>query len=93
MSSSPLSLSSLLSSLKSVFPYIATVAETRFSTTAAIVATGAIIWKPGFISRRNSAQNNRSRGNLEIRDLSKYTRRVRARGHATLVFSTLSCFC
>ena len=33
--------------LKSVFPYIATVAETRFSTTAAIVATGAIIWKPG----------------------------------------------
>ena len=31
-----------------MFPYIATVAETRFSTTAAIVATGAIIWKPGF---------------------------------------------
>ena len=44
--SSSLSYLSLLS-LKSVFPYIATVAETRFSTTAAIVATGAIIWKPG----------------------------------------------
>ena len=45
--SSPLSLPSLLS-LKSVFPYIATVAETRFSTTVAIVATArAIIWKPG----------------------------------------------
>ena len=44
--SSTLSHLSLLS-LKSVFPYIATVAETRFSTTAAIVATGAIIWKPG----------------------------------------------
>ena len=41
-----LSLPSLLS-LNSVFPYIATVAETRFSTTVAIVATGAIIWKPG----------------------------------------------
>ena len=26
-------------------------AETRFSTTAAIVATGAIIWKPGFSNR------------------------------------------
>ena len=39
------SLPSLLS-LNSVFPYIATVAETRFSTTVAIVATGAIIWKP-----------------------------------------------
>ena len=34
-------------SLKGVFPYIATVAETRFSTMAALVATGAIIWKPG----------------------------------------------
>ena len=44
--SSPLSLPSLLS-LKGVFPYIATVAETRFSTTAAIAATGAIVWKPG----------------------------------------------
>lgn len=31
-----------------MFPYIATVAETRFSTTAAIVATAAIIRKPGF---------------------------------------------
>ena len=41
--SSLLSLPSLLP-LNSVFPYIATVAETRFSTT---VATGAIIWKPG----------------------------------------------
>ena len=30
-----------------MFPYIATVAETRFSTTAAIVTTGAITWKPG----------------------------------------------
>ena len=42
-----LSLPSLLS-LNSVFPYIATVAETRFSTTVAIAATGAIIWKPTF---------------------------------------------
>ena len=25
------------------------ITETRFSTTAAIVATGAIIWKPGFM--------------------------------------------
>ena len=44
--SSLLSLPSLLS-LNSVFPYISTVAETRFSTTGAIVVTGAIIWKPG----------------------------------------------
>ena len=51
--SSPLSYLSLLS-LKSVFPYIATVAETRLSTTAAIVATGAIIWKPGFIYKQDS---------------------------------------
>ena len=48
--SSLLSYLSLLS-LKSMFPYIATVAETRFSTTAAIVATGAIIWKPGLKKR------------------------------------------
>ena len=40
------SLPSLLP-LKSVFPFIANVAETRFSTTAAMVATGAIIWRPG----------------------------------------------
>ena len=53
--SSPLS-AALLLSLKSVFPYIATVAETRFSTTAVIVATGAIIWKPGFTGRLQDAR-------------------------------------
>ena len=43
------SLPSLLS-LKSVFSCIATVAETLFSMTATMVATGAIIWKTGFRS-------------------------------------------
>ena len=33
--------------IESVYPYIVTIAETHFSTKAAMVATGAIIWKPG----------------------------------------------
>ena len=42
----------LLLSLKSVFPYIANVVKTRFMMTAAMVATVAIIWKPGFEQMR-----------------------------------------
>ena len=40
----------LVAAVVTVFPYIATVAETSFMTTAAMVATDAIIWKPGFYS-------------------------------------------